>query len=123
MMDYELVVARADALTLDFTSEDFLRWQWIITTDMSEIADALQLCDAYRVLYPTTSMKLTGSYYAQWLDDPEIVRLLRTRCCICDAQFQTATDMFYHHNLAHGCLPQCFCVISTMASKPFNGTF
>ena len=108
LIDYDRVVSRAIRMQLDLTSDTFLHWHWVITTDMSEIADQLQLSDMYRTLYPTTSLKLTGGFYAQWLDDPGIVRLLRTRCCICDATFTEATDMFYHHNIAHGCLPKWF---------------
>ena len=81
---------------------------WALTTNMSEVADQLQLSDFHSTLYPTTSLNLTGGFYAQWLDDPTIVRLLRTRCCICDATFNDATDMFYHHNIAHGCLPKWY---------------
>ena len=107
-LDYDLVISRALSLPLDLKSDTFLHWHWVITTDMSEVADQLHLCDMYNTLYPTTSLKLTGGFYAQWLDDPAIVRLLRTRCCICDATFTDATDMFFHHNIAHGCLPKWF---------------
>ena len=75
---------------------------------MSAVADQLLLSDTYRTLYPTSSFKLTGGFYAHWLDDPAIVRMLSTRCCICDATFTDGTDMFYHHNLAHGCLPKWY---------------
>ena len=107
-MDYELVVSRATAMQLDFQSEVFLHWHWVITTDMSMVADQMLLSDMYRTLYPTSAYKLTGGFYAQWLDDPGIVRMLSTRCCICDATFIDATDMFFHHNIAHGCLPKWF---------------
>ena len=107
-IDYDRVISRAVDLQLDFNSDVFLHWQWIITTDMTEIADQLHLSDMYSTLYPTTSLKLTGGHYAQWLDDQAIVRILRTRCCICDATFTEATDMFYHHNIAHGCLPKWY---------------
>ena len=108
LIDYDRVVSRAINMQLDLNSDTFLHWHWVITTDMSEVADQLHLSDTYRTLYPTTSLKLTGGFYAHWLDDPGIVRLLRTRCCICDATFAEATDMFYHHNIAHGCLPKWF---------------
>ena len=107
-IDYDQVVTRAIDIHLDFASETFQHWHWVLTTNMSEVADQLQLNDFYSTLYPTTSLNLTGGFYAQWLDDPTIVRLLRTRCCICDATFNDATDMFYHHNLAHGCLPKWY---------------
>ena len=108
LIDYDRVVSRAINMQLDLNSDTFLHWHWVITTDMSDVADQLHLSDTYRTLYPTTSLKLTGGFYANWLDDPGIVRLLRTRCCICDATFTEATDMFYHHNIAHGCLPKWF---------------
>ena len=107
-IDYDRVVSRAAEIQLDFNSDAFLHWHWVITTDMSEVAEQLHLSDFYSTLYPTTSYNLTGGFYAQWLDDPTIVRLLRTRCCICDATFNDATDMFYHHNIAHGCLPKWY---------------
>lgn len=93
LWDYDLIVSRADAMILDLQSEEFLHWYWILTTDMSSVSDELLLSDTYRTLYPTTSTKPTGGYYARWLDDPSIVRMLRTRCCLCDAMFTNGTDM------------------------------
>ena len=108
LIDYDQVASRAHAIQLDFDSGIFLHWHWVITADMSVVAEQMILSDTYSTLYPTSPIKLTGGFYAQWLDDPGIVRMLRTRCCICDATFNDANDMFYHHNIAHGCLPKWY---------------
>ena len=39
LIDYDQVVSRAIHMQLDLTSDTFQHWYWIITTDMSEMAD------------------------------------------------------------------------------------
>ena len=106
--DYEQWISVAEHLTVDFHSESFQLWHWVITADLHELASHMQMSPIYSTLYPTTPWKLAGGYYGQYLDDEATVRLLSTRCFVCDATLSTTAQLFIHHQLAHGSIPTWF---------------
>ena len=87
---------------MDFHSEFFQHWFWVLTADFSMVASTMKMSPVYSTLYPTKPMKLAGGRYGQCLDDRAIVRILSQRCFICDAILNTSADLFVHHQLAHG---------------------
>ena len=106
--DYDHWITETECLTVDFHSENFQLWHWVITADLHEWAPHMKLSSVYSTLYPTTPWKLAGGYYGQYLDDGATVRLLSTRCFLCDAILSTTSQLFIHHQLAHGSLPTWF---------------
>ena len=104
-MDYDHILEEAHALMHHPSPLQKDHWDWIITADFSHLSSMMHLSNMIATLYPTFPVKLTGGKYTSLLADSCMVRLLETRCVLCDLSFQHCSDLFLHHNLVHGCIP------------------
>ena len=105
VMDYDIILRKAHALIHQPSSLQKDHWEWIITADFSHLSSLMHLSNMIATLYPVFPVKLTGGQYTSLLADSSMVRFLETRCVLCDLTFQQSSDLFLHHNLAHGCIP------------------
>ena len=105
LMDYDIILREAHALILQPSSLQKDHWDWIITADFSHLSSLMHLSNMIATLYPAFPVKLTGGKYTSLLADSSMVRFLETRCVLCDLSFQQSSDLFLHHNLVHGCIP------------------
>ena len=105
IMDYDFILRKAHALMLQPSSQQSDHWNWIITADFSNVSSLMHLSNMIATLYPAFPVKLTGGRYTSLLADNSMVRFLETRCVLCDLSFQQSSDLFLHHNLVHGCIP------------------
>ena len=105
MMDYDIMLQKAHTLMLQPSSLQKDHWDWIITADFSNVSSLMHLSNMIATLYPVFPVKLTGGRYTSLLADNSMVRFLATRCVLCDLSFPQSSDLFLHHNLVHGCIP------------------
>ena len=105
VMDYDLTLRKAHTLIHQPSSLQQDHWEWIITADFSHLSSLMHLSNMIATLYPVFPVKLTGGKYTSLLADSSMVRFLETRCVLCDLCFQQSSDLFLHHNLVHGCIP------------------
>ena len=103
--DYDTILQAAHALMLQPSSMQMDHWDWIIKADFSHLSSVMHLSNMVATLYPAFPVKLTGGKYTSLLADNSMVRFLETRCVLCDLCFQQSSDLFLHHNLVHGCIP------------------
>ena len=105
IMDYDIILRKAHTLMHQPSTLQKDHWDWIITADFSHLSSLMHLSNMIATLYPVFPVKLTGGKYTSLLADSSMVRFLETRCVLCDLCFQQSSDLFLHHNLVHGCIP------------------
>ena len=108
LFDADRWISNIEDLTVDFQSPEFQHWHWVITANFSQLGQAMQMSPIYSTLYPTTPLKLAGGHYGLCLDDSAVVRLLNSRCFLCDATLKSGADLLAHHQMAHGLIPNWF---------------
>ena len=108
LFDADRWISNIEDITVDFQSPEFQHWHWVITANLSQLGPAMQMSPIFSTLYPTTPLKLAGGHYGLCLDDSAVVRLLNSRCFLCDATLKSGADLLAHHQMAHGLIPKWF---------------